>query len=124
MKPTAGSPRHEDLNAARRLAEGGPARLACFLTHLALEKAIKAVLLSEGTAFRKVHDLFQLRGLLHHETAGLLSDDLLATLNPWTTEGRYPGDLADATDALAVTVVGRAEAAVAALSHAVRESGA
>ena len=56
----------EDLVAARRIAEDPElaARLACFLAHLAAEKALKALLIDNGVAFRKIHDLVELHLLL------------------------------------------------------------
>ncbi len=40
----------EDLDAASRLStSGGPARVVCFLSHLAAEKAIKAALIATKT---------------------------------------------------------------------------
>ena len=90
---------HEDLDADKRLVADGPARVACFLSHLAVEKPIKAVLLSTNTPFRKVHDLFQLRSLLE------------PALNPWSIQGRYPGDLSEATDVMASDLMALAAAA-------------
>jgi HEPN domain-containing protein len=34
-----------------------PSRIACFLAHLAVEKALKATLIDAGIAFAKTHDV-------------------------------------------------------------------
>lgn len=60
----------EDLGAARRLHPDGLSRVVCFLAHLAAEKAFKADLLRSGIAFRKTHDLFQLRALMEDASRG------------------------------------------------------
>lgn len=89
----------EDLAAARVLAEHDdlPARAACFHAHLAAEKALKACLIAAGVAFKKVHDLGEILALLPSEVAGDLDPGDLALLNPWVIDGRYPGDVPDAT---------------------------
>lgn len=112
---------YEDLDAAKHLAPIGPARVVCFLAHLSVEKTTKAVLLAKGTPFRKVHDLFQLRSLLDASAAALLSDTALAALNPWVIEGRYPGDLDEATDALSAELVDLAGALITALAALIGE---
>jgi HEPN domain-containing protein len=56
----------EELRAAGRLASERdlPARIACFLAHLAAEKALKAYLIASGVPFPRVHDLADLFALL------------------------------------------------------------
>jgi len=56
----------EDSATASRLSEDreSPARISCFLAHLAAEKAMKAWLISLDIPFRKVHDLAELLALL------------------------------------------------------------
>jgi HEPN domain-containing protein len=95
----------EDLGAARRLHPDGPARVVCFLAHLAAEKAIKAHLLAAGISFRKTHDLFQLRALTEADMPGGLMDNDLAILNPWVIEGWYPGDAVESTPAIAADAI-------------------
>lgn len=89
----------DELNAAERLgadADLAP-RIACFLAHLAAEKALKACLIARGEPLRKVHDLLVLHDRLPDSLgAGFRVDDL-SVLNTWLMEGRYPGDLDDAT---------------------------
>lgn len=89
----------EDLVAARRIAEDPElaARLACFLAHLAAEKALKALLIHGGVAFRKIHDLLELRLLLPVEQQEALDPDTLASLNGWVIDGRYADDHVDVT---------------------------
>ncbi|MGH8907308.1 MAG: HEPN domain-containing protein [Egibacteraceae bacterium] len=74
----------EDLEAARRIAadEELPARLACFLAHLAAEKTLKASLIDLDVPFRKTHDLIELFRMEFSEAD-------LKRLNPWAIDGRY-----------------------------------
>jgi HEPN domain-containing protein len=89
----------EDLTAARRIAEDPDLvpRLACFLAHLAAEKARKAVLIDSGVPFRKIHDLLELRVLLPADRQASFDPDALADLNGWVLDGRYAEDHADAS---------------------------
>ncbi len=104
----------EELLTAGRIAsdEQLPPRIACFLAHLAAEKAIKACLISFGMAFTKVHDLGDLRALLPIGIVDV-SDEDLELLNPWAIEGRYPGDARDATSTQADECVRAAERVLA-----------
>lgn len=92
-----------DLAAAEGIAADPeyPDRLACFLSHLAVEKALKALLIALGLLFRKVHDLTELSELIPSHLEGRFDEADLVILNPWTTEGRYPGGLEDASPAQA-----------------------
>jgi HEPN domain-containing protein len=74
-----------------------PARISCFLAHLAVEKAMKAWLIGIGIPFRKVHDLAELLALLPTDSAEQLAVADLRLLNPWSILGRYPDDVSDAT---------------------------
>lgn len=107
----------EDLRAARRIAADAdlPARVACFLAHLVAEKSIKAQLIRLGVAFPKVHDLVDLRALLPGDAATHVSDQDIAILNPWSVEGRYPGDLEGATVEQAAECIASAERVLAAM---------
>jgi len=107
----------QELQTARRIAGEPdlPARIACFLAHLATEKALKASLIRHGIEFTRVHDLADLRALLPAEVVAGVSDDDLALLNPWAIEGRYPGDIADATTTQAMACIGAADRVLAVL---------
>ena len=101
----------EDLTAARRIAvdpELVP-RLACFLAHLAAEKALKAVLIDSGVPFRKIHDLPELRLLLPPDRQVGFDPDALTDLNGWVLDGRYAEDHADATTTTAQRLVDAAD---------------
>jgi HEPN domain-containing protein len=88
-----------DLAAARLLRSDDqvPSRIACFHAQQAAEKALKAVLISYGTAFRKTHDVVVLAAQLPAEVAVELDEIDVLVLQPWAVDGRYPGDLPDAT---------------------------
>jgi HEPN domain-containing protein len=103
-----------DLRAARLLVADGdvPSRIACFHAQQAAEKALKAALVAESTPFRKTHDIVVLAGLVPAVLAAELATLDLLVLQPWAVEGRYPGDLPDATDAEADEVVATAVAIV------------
>jgi len=112
----------DDLHALDAVLadDEAPGRIACFLAHLAIEKALKAVLIDAGVAFRKIHDVVELHAMC--AAAGRLADldaSALGDLNPWSIDGRYADDLVDATKAearrfaeLARVVVSAATAAV------------
>lgn len=111
-----------DLRAARLLLADTavPGRIACFHAHQAAEKALKAALVEESTPFRRTHDLIVLVGLVAQSLAAALVAVDVLLLQPWAVDGRYPGDLPDATDAEASEVVATAEAIVAAVDHWLR----
>ncbi|SNB44640.1 HEPN domain-containing protein [Geobacter sp. DSM 9736] len=80
----------EDWAVAQELIGHGKSRHALFIAHLALEKALKAhVCRSTGQLAPRIHNLVRLS-----EIASLkLSDqqiDLLADVNEFNIEGRYP----------------------------------
>lgn len=102
----------EDLAAARRIAEDPELvpRLACFLAHLAAEKALKALLIDSGVPFRKIHDLLELQIQLPPDRQASFDPDVLADLNGWVLDGRYAEDHADATKATARRLVDAADA--------------
>lgn len=83
---------HEELAVAHVLADDDrlPARAACFHAHLAAEKALKALLILRDVRLMFSHDLALLTGMLAADDAALFDVGDLATLNPWTIEGRYP----------------------------------
>jgi HEPN domain-containing protein len=92
---------HEELAVADVLRADGklPARAACFHAHLAAEKALKALIIARGIELRRTHDLAYLRTIVPIDDAGRFDVNDLAALNPWTIEGRYPADLAEAAAA-------------------------
>jgi HEPN domain-containing protein len=96
-----------DLRAARLLLSDVevPARIACFHAQQAAEKAIKAVLIAQQTPFRKTHDVLVLAGLLPAELIEELHSTDPVVLQQWAVDGRYPGDLPDATPTEAVEVL-------------------
>jgi len=66
---------------------------ACFHAQQCAEKYLKAILVSKGMAFAKVHDLLLLSGQC--EKAGVLvaiEAKQLSTLSDYAVRVRYPGD--------------------------------
>ena len=88
----------EELRAAQIIAQHPevPDRVAGFHAHLAAEKALKSLLICRGVSLPRIHDLVGLRALLPAADQPFFSDDDVELLNPWTIEGRYPADIADA----------------------------
>jgi HEPN domain-containing protein len=84
-----------------------PPRIACFLAHLAAEKAIKALLSRQRIATPKIHDLRQLVDRLGGEDIGRFNPSELDEMSRWNIDGRYPGGHADAqpSDAAAITAM-------------------
>ena len=105
----------DDLHAMRAVARDpeSPGRMVCFLSHLVVEKALKAALIDGGVPFQKTHNLL----VLHDSCLGLgrlvgLDRQLLAWCNPWAVDGRYADDLAEANSELANSLAGLAEQVV------------
>jgi len=105
----------DDLHAMRAVARDpeSPGRMVCFLSHLVVEKALKATLIDAGVPFQKTHNLL----VLHDSCVGLgrlvgLDRQLLAWCNPWAVDGRYADDLAEADAELANRLAGLAERVV------------
>ncbi len=99
----------EDWAVARELLDRGRVRHGLFLAHLALEKVLKAhVCRQTGDLAPRIHNLVRLAELaaigLHQEQL-----DLLADMNAFNVEGRYPGLLAPPTPGEARGYVHRAE---------------
>lgn len=115
----------EDLAAAKVLAEHEelPARGACFHAHLAAEKALKAGLIAAGVPFKKVHDLAEIRGLLPPGRADAVDVADLELLNPWVIDGRYPGDVPEATSADAAACIAAAARVVDVIQRLLGEPG-
>ena len=114
----------DDLHAMRAVARDpeSPGRMVCFLSHLVVEKALKATLIDAGMPFQKTHNLL----VLHDSCVGLgrlveLDRQLLAWCNPWAVDGRYADDLVDADRELANRL---ADFAAHVVAEARRELGA
>lgn len=94
----------DDLAAMRAVYrdQDSPARMTCFLAHLVVEKSLKTSLIDAGVPFGKTHALLDL-----HDTCtdvGRIPDvdrDMLKQLSPWSIDGRYADDLAEADRDLA-----------------------
>lgn len=101
----------EELHAARTLLDdqASPPRLACFLAHLAAEKAIKALLAHGGQPVPRIHDLGELALTLPASVRDGFDRRELETLTPWAIVGRYVGDLADVDPDTARSLVVAAE---------------
>jgi len=99
----------EDWAVARELLDRGRVRHGLFLAHLALEKVLKAhVCRQTGELAPRIHNLVRLAEL----TAIELQQehlDVLAEMNAFNVEGRYPGLLAPPTSGEARGYVVRAE---------------
>jgi HEPN domain-containing protein len=110
----------EELRVAISLHrdESLPARAACFHAHLAAEKALKGLLIERSIVLPRVHDLLALHAMLAIDDQQLFTAADLDALNPWTLEGRYPSDMADAA---AARVGGLLDAASRVVSSAARE---
>lgn len=86
------------------------ARVACFLSHLAAEKALKAALIAAGRTFPKTHNLLELRADVPEPLRSRLELPALAELNPWAIAGRYTADLPEGSDEVADRLVELASA--------------
>jgi len=88
----------EELRVAISLQrdESLPARAACFHAHPAAEKALKGLLIDRSIVLPRIHDLLALHAMLAVDDQQLFAAADLDALNPWTLEGRYPSDMADA----------------------------
>lgn len=84
-----------DYLAARRLLRGKNKfpNIACYHAQQSAEKYLKALLLTEGQNFPKIHNLRRLQDLC--EVAGIVvpvDPDALDVLNIGAIQARYPGD--------------------------------
>jgi HEPN domain-containing protein len=97
----------EDLQAARAMLDRDDiaTRIACFHAQQAAEKAIKSRLVRGGIAFANTHDLVVLRELLPAELKRRIDVDDAKDLSVWAVQGRYPGDVPEATRAEALMAV-------------------
>jgi len=83
-----------DLKSAAHLLtmEDCPTDTICFHAQQCVEKYLKALLVTQGTGFRKVHDLGELIVLLPLRLRPSLDDREQAKLTEYATVTRYPGD--------------------------------
>jgi HEPN domain-containing protein len=83
-----------DLKSAAHLLtmEDCPTDTICFHAQQGVEKYLKALLVAQGTGFRKVHDLGELIVLLPLRLRPSLDDREQAKLTEYATVTRYPGD--------------------------------
>lgn len=105
----------EDLTLAEHAAADPDVvrRGACTWAHQAAEKATKALLVSEGVDPPRIHDLTRLARLVAERQQPRLTSLELAELTRWAIEGRYPGDIEDASEADAHKALATARAVVA-----------
>jgi HEPN domain-containing protein len=84
----------EDWGAAQELVQGNRLRQGLFFAHLALEKALKAQVCRRTRDLApRIHNLVRLAELaaLHLDSQQI---DVLAEMNAFNLEGRYPESLA------------------------------
>jgi len=118
----------EELALAKVLASDAdsPARLVCWHSQQAAEKALKAALIINGIGFPRTHNLVALRALLPSALAEKIDIAELAELTQWGTESRYPGDWDEPSDEEAAAMLDAAVGAIAVVeglvSRAVRKS--
>ena len=92
---------HEDLRSigVLRAAEPPLAVAACFHAQQAAEKALKAILVLEGRDVPFTHDLLGLQRRVQSSLSESPNPEVVARLNRWGSESRYPGDDPDPTPA-------------------------
>ena len=87
----------DDLTVAERemKSEAPIYHVICFLCQGAAEKALKGYLIAQGWTLEKTHDILKL--LEYCADYDQAWDEMVAhgaTLNAYSTSGRYPGDIA------------------------------
>ena len=107
----------EELALAKAIASGAdaPARLVCWHSQQAAEKALKAPLIISGIPFPRTHNLVALRAMLPSALAEKMDITLLAELTQWGVESRYPGDWDEPSVEVATAMFDAAEGVVAAV---------
>ncbi len=113
----------DELETAKHLAGSSeyPGRIACFLAHLAAEKAVKALLTLRELPYRRIHDLIELARLLPSDDQDSLAEEDLERLNRWSLDGRYPDVHIDASPEMTASVVEAAEHIVTSITTTIRE---
>jgi HEPN domain-containing protein len=83
-----------DLRSAEYLLkmEDCPTDTICFHVQQCVEKCLKALLVTQGTGFRKTHDLEELVALVPSRLRPSLDDREQDRLTEYATVTRYPGD--------------------------------
>jgi len=83
-----------DLRSAEYLLkmEDCPTDTTSFHAQQCVEKCLKALLVTQGTQFRKTHDLEELMALLPSRLRPSLDDKEQDRLTEYATVTRYPGD--------------------------------
>lgn len=104
----------EELTLAKVIAADAdsPARLVCWHSQQAAEKALKAALIINGIAFPRTHNLVALRALLPAALSEKMDMGELAELTQWGTESRYPGDWDEPSAEEAAAMIEAAEGVV------------
>ena len=95
----------DDIPVAKSLLDKGHLLYAGFITHLAVEKVLKAKIASGGETPTKIHNLIRLAeigGILNQMNAEQL--ELLKMLNPLQIEARYPENKQQLTNMLTAEV--------------------
>lgn len=105
----------EELTLANVIASdaNSPARLACWHSQQAAEKALKAIMIISGIAFPRTHNLVALRALLPTALSEKMDIHELAELTQWGTESRYPSDWDEPSAEQAAAMIDAAEGVVA-----------
>lgn len=105
----------EELTLAEVIAPDADssARLICWHSQQAVEKALKAVLIISGIAFPRTHNLVALRALLPAALSEKMDISELAELTQWGTESRYPGDWDEPSAEEAAAMIDAAQGVVA-----------
>jgi HEPN domain-containing protein len=83
-----------DLRSAEYLLkmEDCPTDTICFHAQQCVEKCLKALLVTQGTGFKKTHDIEELVALLPPRLRPSLDDKEQDRLTEYATVTRYPGD--------------------------------
>ncbi len=91
----------DDLVLARSAHADSDAvpRGACMWAHQCAEKALKAAVVAQDLDPPKTHNLLVLEQLMPRAIVEALGEVDLEKLTSWSIQGRYPGDLEDATSA-------------------------
>ncbi len=92
-------------------------RHPCWLAQQSAEKAMKAVLVTEGIAFPRTHDLDHLRTLVPEGRAVRYTAADLSALSEYAVDTRYPGDWPDLTAEDAHTAVNDARLLMTEVRH-------